>query len=86
MGAVDKILAARKNSIWKRFRLLRSRKFRMLLKISASAPEALQLAYQEGLQEGYGEGLIDGVDLGMDVGLNISLMPALTSSLPLDLS
>jgi len=67
----DRVLAAKKPTLWGRFLSLLHLRPPEDVETPDSPEEALALGYRLGLQTGYGEGLADGVDLGMDVGVDI---------------
>lgn len=67
----DRVLAAKKPTLWGRFlRLVRLHPPEDV-ETPEDSQEALELGWSLGLQAGYGEGLADGVGLGIDVGVDI---------------
>jgi len=67
----DRVLAAKKPTLWGKFLGLIRLRLPDDVKAPDSPQEALELGYRLGLETGYGEGLADGVDLGVDVGVDI---------------
>lgn len=71
MFSGERILTAKKPTLWNRFLHLVHLRPPEDVETPTSPREALELGYRLGIETGYSEGLVDGVDLGMDVGVDI---------------